>query len=95
MEGHSGCFSGCGANDTNYYVQHLNGIRSGNNDTHTCCFIPVDQTVTGPFSAGPYTSWDSHTGCLNTLSGYNVIETNVVTGGVGNQTACTYVPVVP
>lgn len=95
MEGHSGCFGGCGANDTNYYVQHLNGVTGGHNDTHTCCFIPVDSTVTKPFSTRAYNSWDGHSGCSNTLSGYNVIETNVVTGGIGNQTACTYVPQVP
>jgi prepilin-type N-terminal cleavage/methylation domain-containing protein len=94
MEGHGGCFTGCGASDTNYEVQRVNGMSSGMNDTHTCCFIPKDNTVTKPFTSGGVNSWDSFSGCT-AVSGYNVMKTNVVTGGTGNQTACTYVPIVP
>lgn len=92
MEGWNGCFSGCGANDSNYFVQHINGRSSGQNDTHTCCFIPKKIKNVKPFSTGKYNSWDSHSGCVDNITDYNVIETNVITPGVGNQTSCTYVP---
>jgi hypothetical protein len=91
MEGWSGCFNSCGAGSSDYFVQHLNGVKSGSNDTHQCCFIPKNSSVTKPFSSSAHTSWDSFSGC-NPLAGYNVLRTIAVTGGVGNQQACTYVP---
>jgi prepilin-type N-terminal cleavage/methylation domain-containing protein len=91
IEGHSGCFNGCGASDANYEVQHINGVTSGSNDTHSCCFIPKDSSKTKPFTSGAMRSWDAFNGC-NSVTGYDVLKTNAVTGGVGNQSACTYVP---
>jgi hypothetical protein len=91
MEGHSGCFSGCGAGSANYTVDHINGVSSGKNDTHICCFIPKDSTVTKPILAPAVSQWDSFSGC-NSHTGYDSIRIEAVTGGKGHESSCSYIP---
>lgn len=87
---------GCGPNNANYTVLHLNAITSGNNNTHECCFVPVNpvSTTAGADTFSSITMRATHywNGCNGpSVNNYRVLETNAVTGGVERQVSCTYI----
>jgi prepilin-type N-terminal cleavage/methylation domain-containing protein len=91
MEGHGGCFSGCGSGSPDYDVDHINGRSSGSNDSHICCFVPRNHKATRPFASSHVDQWDSFSGC-NPHPNYKSLRIEVVTAGKGHQSSCTFVP---
>lgn len=90
----SGSFSGCGAGNANYSVFKVQGVVSGSYDYSQCCFIPnvLPQTPQA-FSTGGHLDADSYaSGCGGPYTYFSVITQNTVTGGLGRNLSCTYVP---
>jgi hypothetical protein len=95
MEGWSGSFSGCGASTASYAVTHVSGAMAGQNDTHSCCFIPTTPYVDGPGASNFGTAFmRADSGWLDCGGPYTYYDRyffNYVTGGVGRTISCTFV----
>jgi len=86
-------FSGCGASTADYTVRALQGVINAAYDHSACCYIPNTLPNNAKTFSSPAFSADSGwSTCGGPYTMYDLIEQNVVTGGLGRSTSCTWVP---
>jgi hypothetical protein len=83
---------GC-SSTANYDAFEVRGVIGGAYDRYSCCYIPKTLPVNARTINSPAFSADGYwSGCGGPYPAYDIIELNVVTGGLGRTGSCTWVP---
>lgn len=92
-ESWGGSGSGCGSSFTYYTAVQTHGIVASTFDKYNCCYVPNALPVNATsFSSNPLSADNYWSGCGGPYAAYDIIEQNVVTGGLGRSGSCTWIP---